>query len=189
MQMKKTIAALAAAAAMSVFADMKVGVVDMMLLVKNHPGYEANKTLLTNTEKDYKKRLETMKTELEAIQEEGRKLADELRNPMLSAAAKTKAESDIAGVQTRFMQQQQKMRNEALRNQQELSDLESRLLKAQADDLRKRIAVFASKNGYDLILDSTAALFAKDMDVTDGVLKAMDVDPKAARAAAEDEGK
>jgi Skp family chaperone for outer membrane proteins len=187
--MKKAIAALAAAMAVSAFADLKIGVVDMMLLVRNHPGYEANKTLLTNTEKDYKKRLDAMKTELEAIQEEGRKLADELKNPMLSAAAKTKAESDITSVQTRFLQQQQKMRNEAMRNQQELSDLETRLLKAQADDLKKRIAVFAGKNGYDMVVDSTAALYARGMDVTDDILKAMDVDPKKARAAISDEDK
>ena len=81
------------------------------------------------------------------------------------------------------------MRNEALRNQQELSDLETRLLKAQADDLRKRIAVFADRHGYDIVVDSTAALYARGMDVTDDVLKAMDVDPKAARAAMSDEDK
>lgn len=187
--MKMTFAAVAAVAASAAFADVRIGVVDMMLLVRNHPGYEANKTLLTNTEKDYKKRLESMKADLEAIQEEGRKLAEELKNPMLSAAAKSKAESDITAVQTRFLQQQQKMRNEALRNQQELSDLETRLLKAQADDLRKRIAVFADRHGYDIVVDSTAALYARGMDVTDDVLKAMDVDPKAARAAMSDEDK
>ena len=101
--MKMTFAAVAAVAASAAFADVRIGVVDMMLLVRNHPGYEANKTLLTNTEKDYKKRLESMKADLEAIQEEGRKLAEELKNPMLSAAAKSKAESDITAVQTRFL--------------------------------------------------------------------------------------
>ena len=89
------------------------------------------------------------------------------------------------------MAQQQKMRSQALRDQQELSDLEARLLKRQAEDLKKWIAKFAEANGYDFILDASAAIYAKkSSDVTEGVLKEMGVDPKAAKAKdAKDEGK
>lgn len=189
--MKKTlIASFALAAALAASAEMKIGTVDMMVLVKNHPSYETNKNLLTSTEKDYQKRLDTMKSELDDIQEEGRKLAEEYRNPMLAQAAKTKIENDLTDVQKRFMEKQQVLRNEAMRNQQDLTDLESRLLKAQADDIKKRIEAFAKKTGWDMILDSSATLFAKDVfDVTDAVLKDMGVDPAKAKGRSEDEGK
>ncbi len=56
--------------------------------------------------------------------------------------------------------------------------------------MKKRIADFAKKNDYDLVLDSSAAIYSdKDMDVTDAVLEEMGVDPKAARAKEKNEGK
>ena len=49
---------------------------------------------------------------------------------------------------------------------------------------------YNQKNGYDLILDSAAAIFhSKDLDVTDAVLTEMGVDPKAAREKMKNEGK
>ena len=185
--MKKLMVAAAMAAAMGAFAEVKVGTVDMMALVRNHPNYESNKQFLQNSEKDGQKRIERMKSELDSIQEEGRKLADEYRNPMLAQAAKTKIENELTEVQRRFVEQQQKLRAEALKLQQDLSENEARLLKVQADDLKKRIAVFAEKNGYDFVFDSTVTVFAKkSYDVTGLILKDMGVDPKKAAAKEED---
>ena len=90
------------------------------------------------------------------------------------------------------MAQQQAMRQEAMRSQQQLSEMEARFLKMQAEDLKAVVAKFAEKNGYDFILDSAAAVFsARAADVTDGVLEAMGVDPKTAKRpeAAGNEGK
>ncbi len=190
MNVKTILCAVVATLSATVLAEIRIGTVDMMTLVRNHPNYESNKNLLVSTERDYQKRMDALKAELEGIQEEGRKLADEYRNPMLAQAAKTKIETDIAAVQSRFMTAQGKMRNEAMRNQQELADLEARLLKAQAEDLKARIAKFAEKNDYDFVLDASAALYSrKASDVTDAVLKEMGVDPKAAREKAKNEGK
>ena len=181
--MKKAAFLILASAVAVCASAAKIGTVDMLLLVKNHASYESNKTLLVSTEKDYRKKLDEMKSELDAIQEEGHKVADELRNPMLAPKAKAEAEKSMQSIQNRFMQKQQQMRNEAMRNQQELSALEARLLKAQADDLKKTIAAFASANGYDVILDNAAAVYSKGaLDVTDAILKKMGVDPATARA-------
>lgn len=188
--MKNLMMAGLAMAAATAFGEMKIGTVDMMLLVRNHPSYEVNKNMLQSTEKDYQKRLDGLKADLDAIQEKGKKLADEYRNPMLAQAAKTKIENDIAKVQAEFMTAQQNLRKEAMANQQQLTDLEARLLKAQAEDLKKRIAAFASKNGYDLVVDASAALFStKELDVTDEILKAMNVDPKKAKEQEKNESK
>ena len=187
--MKKLIAMAAMAATTVAFADLKLGTVDMMVLVRNQSQYEANKQLLISTEKDYQKRLDAMRAELESMQEEGKKLSDEYRNPMLSQAAKTKLENEMMALQQKLVTQDQRMRSEARRNQQDLGDLEARLLKAQADDVRKRVNDYAAKNGYDCIIESTVAIFAKpEFDVTDGVLQEMGVDPKTAKRG-EDEGK
>ena len=182
MKMKKTVFAVALAAACAASADMKLGIVDMMKLVRNHPSYETNRTLLSSTEKDYKKKLDALKGEAEEVQEEGKQLAEQLRNPMLAAKAKSDIEKKIVDVQNRFIAAQQKLRAEAMRSQQDLGDLESRLLKAQTADIRKRVKEFAEAKGYDMVLDSQAAVFGtKSFDVTDEILKAMGVDPAKAK--------
>ena len=177
--MKKLILLTALAAATTVFADLKIGTVDMMSLVRNHSSYEPNKKLLTETEKDYTKKLDAMKAELDEIQEEGKNMTDQLRNPLLSQGSKTKLEKDLMDIQNKFITAQQRIRAEMLRSQQDLQDLEGRLLKATTEDLREKINTFAAANKYDLIVDITAAPFASaKLDVTPAILKSMGVDPE-----------
>ena len=177
--MKKLILLTALAAATTAFADLKIGTVDMMSLVRNHSSYEPNKKLLTETEKDYTKKLDAMKAELDEIQEEGKNMTDQLRNPLLSQGSKTKLEKDLMDIQNKFIAAQQRIRAEMLRSQQDLQDLEGRLLKATTEDLREKINAFAAANKYDLIVDITAAPFASaKLDVTPAILKSMGVDPE-----------
>ena len=186
--MKKLVFTMMMAAATGAFAEMKVGTVDLMLLVRNHPNYESNKTLLTSTDKDYQKKVEAIKAEGDKLQEEGKKIAEQLRNPMLTAKAKTDVENQVMDIQKKLMAIEQRYRSEAMRCQQDLRDLEGRLLKTTTDDLRKRITKFAEAQGYDFILDVNAAPYSKaKFNVTDALLKEMGVDP--ANAKGKDEGK
>lgn len=191
--MKKLIVfAFAAALASSTFAAGKIGVVDMMVLVRNHRSYDSNKELLTKTDKENQDKLDAMKSDLDDIQKEGTKLAEELRSPLLSSTKKAELEEKIMKVQNRFLSSQAKLRNEAMRVQQDLAALESRMLRTQAEDLKATIAKYASKNGYDLVLDTSAALYsAESYDITDEILKAMGIDPKEAKGKGndKDEGK
>jgi Skp family chaperone for outer membrane proteins len=180
MKIKMMLMALAVSSAS--FAGLKVAKVDMLTLVRNHPGYESNRILLKTTESDYQKKLDKIKGEVEDIQEEGKKLSEQARNPMISAAARQKLEKDLIDVQNRFLAGQQRLRAEAMRSQQDLGDLEARLLKAQTADIRKRVKEFAEAKRFDIVLDSQAAVFAKkSFDVTDEILKAMGVDPAKAK--------
>ena len=186
--MKKAVLAMALVAAMAASAEMKVGTVDMLLLVRNHPNYDSNKTLLTSTDKDYQKKLEGIKSEGDKLQEEGKKLMEQMRNPMLAAKAKADIEKQLTDLQQKLFGIEQRYRSEAMRCRQDLQDLEGRLLRTTTDDLRKRIAKYAAAKGYDLIVDANAAAFAaKSLDVTDEMLKELGVDPKEAKG--RDEGK
>ena len=186
--MKRLVFAAMAAVALSATAEMKVGVVDLMVLVRNHPNYDSNKELLTSTDRDYKKKLEEIKSEGETLQEEGKKLAEQMRSPMLAEKAKADVEKRLMDIQQKLMAIEQRYRSEAVRCRQDLQDLEARLLKTTTDDLRRRMAKFAEEKGYDMVFDKTATPFAKDeYDVTDDMLSAMNVDPKTAKG--RDEGK
>ena len=186
--MKKTLSLLAVFAASSLFAAAKFGTVDMLKLVRSHPNYESNKALLSTTEADYKKKLDGIKADVEKIQDEGKRLSEQLRNPMLAANAKQKIEKDLIDIQNRFLAGQQKLRSEAARCQQDLQDLESRLLKTTSMDLKKRISKFAEANDYSLIPDVAAAIHAdKAFDITNDILKDMGIDP--GKAEKKDESK
>ena len=186
----KNLSALAVALVATVAsAEMKLGTVDMVLLVRNHPNYDSNKELLSSTDKDYQKKLDAIKSEGEKIQSEGRQIAEQLNNPMLADKAKADLQKQILDIQKKLVGIEQRYRSEAMRCRQDMQDLEGRLLKTTTDDLRRRLAKFAEEKEYDVILDKSAAPFARpSYDVTDAVLIAMGIDPKDAKGR-DDEGK
>ena len=160
------------------FADMKIGTVNMVDLVKLHPSYETNRSLLKSTDKDYKAKLDKMQDDLKIIADEGKKAQEDLSNPMLSVSAKASAQKKLEGVQRRYLAARQDMEAEVRRYQGELSDLEARLMKLQTDDLREKISVYAKEHGFDMIIDSTMLAFSKEsFEVTDDILRMMKIDP------------
>ena len=62
--MKKIMLAAALAAAVTAFGDLKIGTVDMFILVRNHASYESNKELLKSTEADYRRQLDGIRDEI-----------------------------------------------------------------------------------------------------------------------------
>ena len=176
--MKKILMGIALAAAVCASADMKIGTVNMVDLVRLHPNHESNKALVKSTDKDYKAKLERQQESAKAIADEGKKVQADLMNPMLSASAKTAAQKKLEDVQRRFLAAQQELRSAAQHYQGELTDLETRLLKIETEDIRAKINAYAKANGYDIIADSTMLAFSREsIDVTDEILKAMNVDP------------
>lgn len=188
--MKKMMLGMVALCAAVAFGDVKIGTVDMMTLVRNHKSYDTNKKVLQGSEKTYQKELDGMKADLDALQEEGKKLAEQGRNPMISQAQKDKIEKELIDIQNKFVAGQQQLRASAMKSQEKLHDLETQLLKVTTEDIRSIVNKFADDNGYDIIVESSVTAFAKkSLDVTDGILKAMGVDPKYAKGREKDEGK
>ena len=185
--MKKLVFALSMVPALA-FAELKLATVDLLVLVRNHPDYDRNEKFMESKSKDLEKKVQAIKSEGEALQAEGKKLMEQMESPMLADKAKADIKTKLMDIQKKLMGIEQQYRSEAVHFRQELQDLESRLLKATTDDLRKRIAAFAEANGYDVIFDSNATTYAKpSYNVTDAILKDMGVDPKNAKG--KDEGK
>ena len=188
--MKKMMLGMMVLCAATAFGDIKIGTVDMMVLVRNHKSYDTNKKMLQDSEKKYQKELDSMKAELDALQEEGKKVADQGRNPMLAQAQKDKIEKELLDIQNKYVAGQQKLRTQAMKSQEKLQEFESMLLKSTTEDIRTVVNKFAEDNGYDLIVESTVTAFAKkSLDVTDSLLKEMGIDPKYAKGREKDEGK
>ena len=176
--MKKIMTMAAAVAALTVAAELKIGTVNMVDLVRLHPNHESNRALVKTTDSEYKAKLDAKQDELKEIADEGKKSQSDLQNPMLSTQARAAAQKKLEGIQQRFLSGQQEMRQMATRFQNDLGELESRLIKLETDDIRAKISAYAKEHDYDLIADHTILAFAKEsFDVTDEILKAMGVDP------------
>ena len=187
--MKKTVIALAILASLSAFADLKIGTVNMIHLVELHPTHESNKALVKSSNDDFKAKLDEKQDALKAMLDDARKTYDDLQNPMLSATAKADAQKKLDGMQQKVNAARQDLIRSEQNYRETMNDLETRLLKMETSDIRAKIAVYAKEKGYDLVIDSTMAAYANDdRDVTDDILKAMNVDP-AKRKALKDKGK
>ena len=187
--MKKTVIALAILASLSAFADLKIGTVNMIHLVELHPTHESNKTLVKSSNDDFKAKLDEKQDALKAMLDDARKTYDDLQNPMLSATAKADAQKKLDGMQQKVNAARQDLIRSEQNYRETMNDLETRLLKMETSDIRAKIAVYAKEKGLDLVIDSTMAAYANDdLDVTDDILKAMNVDP-AKRKALKDKGK
>ena len=187
--MKKTVIALAILASLSAFADLKIGTVNMIHLVELHPTHESNKALVKSSNDDFKAKLDEKQDALKAMLDDARKTYDDLQNPMLSATAKADAQKKLDGMQQKVNAARQDLIRSEQNYRETMNDLETRLLKMETSDIRAKIAVYAKEKGLDLVIDSTMAAYANDsLDVTDDILKAMNVDP-AKRKALKDKGK
>ena len=111
--MKKMMMALALAAAMGASAELKVGTVNMVDLVRLHPNHESNRALVKSTDKDYKAKLERQQEAAKTIADEGKKVQADLMNPMFSQSAKADAQKKLEDVQRRFLAAQQELRASA----------------------------------------------------------------------------
>lgn len=188
--MKKAIILAAMAAVLTAAAEMKFGTVNMVDLVRLHPDHEKNRTLLKTTDGEYKAKIDAKQDELKEIADEGKKAQEDLQNPMLSATARAEAQKKLEGIQKRFLDGQQELRQMVARFQSDISELESRLIKLETEEIRVKISEYAKAHGYDFIADSTILAFAKESyDVTDEILKAMGVDPAKRKEKKADAGK
>ena len=180
--MRNLLLCLAACAATAAAADMKIATVNLVDLLRLHPQHESNKALVKSTDKDYKAKLDTQQEAVKALAAEGKKAQADLTNPMLSQSAKEAAQRKIGELQQKVMSAQQELYAAAQHYQSELSDLEARLLKIETADLRAKISAYAKEHGYDMIVDEAATGYANpSLDVTDEILKAMNVDPAKRR--------
>ena len=177
-KMKKLLTMIFAAASLAVSADMKIGTIDMVDLVRLHPHHESNRALVKSTDADYKDKLAVQQDALKKLADDGKKAFEEMSNPMLSASAKATAQKKVEAIQQKIISGQQELRAAAQHYQNELADLEQRLIKIETDEIRAKVSKYAKENGYDLIADASMLAFVKDSyDVTDEILKIMNVDP------------
>ena len=176
--MKRTVIALSIAMSVAAFADLKICTVNMIHLVELHPTHESNRALVKSSNEDYKAKLDAKQDALKALLDDARKIYDDTQNPMLSVSAKAEAQKKLDGMQQKVNAARQELLRSEQNYRETMNDLETRLLKMETSDIRAKISAYAKEKGLDLVIDSTMAAYANDaLDVTDDILRAMNVDP------------
>ena len=126
----------------------------------------------------YKAKLDAKQDALKALLDDARKIYDDTQNPMLSVSAKAEAQKKLDGMQQKVNAARQELLRSEQNYRETMNDLETRLLKMETSDIRAKISAYAKEKGLDLVIDSTMAAYANDaLDVTDDILRAMNVDP------------
>ena len=176
--MKRAVIALSIAMSVAAFADLKICTVNMIHLVELHPTHESNRALVKSSNEDYKAKLDAKQDALKALLDDARKIYDDTQNPMLSVSAKAEAQKKLDGMQQKVNAARQELLRSEQNYRETMNDLETRLLKMETSDIRAKISAYAKEKGLDLVIDSTMAAYANDaLDVTDDILRAMNVDP------------
>jgi outer membrane protein len=155
------LAALLLISAPALAADGKIGVINVQeVLKKSEPGQKAMQDLQDQF-KDMKERLDTEKAEIEKMREDLQK-----QGMVLSQQAKMDKEIEF---KRRIRDFQDEVQNFQRRTQAE----EQRLSGPIIETIMKVVDEFGKANGYDLILDGTAAgvMFVNDpVNVTNQII-------------------
>ncbi len=176
--MKKTLTIAFMFGLMLTAVAQKFAVVDMQDLIRLHPDTEKNKKLLETTLKEFEEEQSKRREQVKELGEAFEKAAKEFDDPALSEKAKVKARETATRRQRDYMEAERALQDSRRRRQQELSDQEMRMIKLTTDNIREKVEAFAKAKSYDAIFASQMALFTTPaLDVTDDVLKSMNIDP------------
>lgn len=164
--MRKTLLALSAAAVLmvgsSVFADVKIGVVDFNKILADSPQFTAAKAdLKAKFDPQEKKIANAQKKFQDAIE------AFSKNSPTMKADAKD-------AEQRKIMQQQQDLQKMQDSFQKDLTETQNKVMKGLLDKIQSIIDKVAVDQNFDLIIPKASAPYSKKgLEITDEIVKQM----------------
>ncbi len=148
--------------ATTAFAELKVGVINVEQIISQSAKGKQAKTRIDQKMKGIEAKLQKMQSDLEQFQKDMQK-----QSMALSKDAQAKK---IEEYRTKLAAYEQLRRQ----SQEDFTNAQKEIVEPVISLLVKTTQNYASKNGYDLILNAkTTVLFAtKSLDLTDEILKA-----------------
>lgn len=160
---KTLLLALAVSASASAWAaDLKIGVIDMRVILSKSPQAQAATQKLQN---EFKAREEKIVSLEKALKEKMEKM--QRNSAIMSETEKNKFEKDILSSQREMQRLQTEFREDASARQQEET-------KKLIDGVNKAVNTIAQKDKYDLIIHREAMSYASSqIDITEKVIAAI----------------
>lgn len=168
--MKKQLALFGALLCTTLMAQ-KIAVVNIDLVLEQHPNTKGDRQTLELTIEEYATERDSLLADIKKREEELEALAKQMQNPML---AQTKiAELQKKG-ETLFAELNQVKQNAELqvaKRRKDLQELDARLVRRSTKDVVEKIDAYAKEKGYDLILDKRNVPFVTaTYDVTNDII-------------------
>lgn len=144
----------------NVFADMKIGIVDLQKIMQTS---NQMKTIQQKLEKDFKPR----RDKLVAMEEGLKQDMDKFKRD-----GSVMSESQKKDLEKKILTTQQTFEREGQQYQQELSAAHNEAMEDLYGKIRKAIAKVAETDKYEVVLQKDAAPFSSpNLEITDSVIK------------------
>ncbi len=172
-----------AIAAMPVFAQTKIAVVDMEKIILAHPQTQINKEALLKKQKSFEADRDIKRDTIKMMYKDLSDIMKEANNEALSDAVRKAKVEQARGVDQNIRTAEQELRRMVEDLQRQLQEMEIELFVAVTDEIAAEIKKIAEKGKYDLILDKSGfragapvtivAYASSELDITDEVVKAV----------------
>ena len=180
------VAAFVCLCAVAVARAQNMAIVDMEELVRLHPDTASDKKLFDQTLKDFRAENDELRQKLEGIQEDFEKIRKEAQDPALSDKARKTAEERAAKARDALIAADRTAREKVQSRQEQLSDMQNRMLKKTVSEIREVIGKYAQEHKLHVVLSGSQVVFSdKSLDITSAILKQMNIaqPPKEAEVA------
>ena len=155
-----------------------MAVVDMEELVRLHPDTVSDKKLFDQTLKDFRGENDELRQKLEALQEDFEKIRKESQDASLSEKARKSAEDRAAKSRDALIAADRNAREKMQSRQEQLSDMQTRMLKKTVSEIRDVIKKYAAERKLQVVMAANQVVYSdKTLDITDAILKQMNITP------------
>ncbi len=191
------IIAMAACAAMafpslSFGQQLKIAAVDMSKVFAEYYKTKKAESELKDRAGGYEKELRERASELQKLQEDGKKLQEDAENPAFNEDKRSEKRKAVEAKATEFRLLAQQLQDMKLNRERELKDQQNRVRGTIVDEITKVIQDKAKRDGYSLVVDRTgltlsgvsAFIFVQDsLDITAEVIKTLNATAPAGASA------
>ena len=126
--------------------EKKIVVVNMIDLVRFHPSRDRDRKLMEETERDLQEKLDKRRERFDQLRDKFEKDAKEARNPALSEKARSDLETQLDRQRSVILEFDRELRMDVQKAQQELAELDTRLLRQVTTEIRDVISKYATSS-------------------------------------------
>ena len=171
--------------------QIKIASVDMSKLFSDYYKTKKAEKELKEKAASYEKELKVRVAEVQKIEEDGKKLQDEVENPALTEDKRGEKRKVLDTKRTEYRLIVQQLNELKQSRERELKDQQNRVRSTIVDEISKIIQDKAKRDGYMLVIDKTGLtlsgvspfVYVQDsLDITNDILKVLNVNAPAKAA-------
>lgn len=171
--------------------QIKIASVDMSKLFSDYYKTKKAEEELKEKAASYEKELKVRVAEVQKIEEDGKKLQDEVENPALTEDKRGEKRKVLDTKKTEYRLIVQQLNELKQSREHELKDQQNRMRSTIVDEISKIIQDKAKRDGYMLVIDKTGLtlsgvssfVYVQDsLDITNDILKVLNANAPAKAA-------